>query len=36
VTNNGGSKIVEIIGAAAPVVTPLSAAAHLAELGQEP
>ena len=36
VTNYGGSKLVEIIGAAAPVVTPLSTAAHAAELGTAP
>ena len=36
VTNYGGSKIVEVIGAAAPVVTPLSTAANAGTLGKLP
>ncbi|WP_158787331.1 hypothetical protein [Granulicella sp. L46] len=36
VTNYGGSKVVEIIGAAAPVVTPLSTSANNGTLGQLP
>jgi hypothetical protein len=36
VTNYGGSKLVEIIGGAAPVVTPLSNAANSGTLGTEP
>jgi hypothetical protein len=36
VTNYGGSKIVEILGAAAPVVTPLSTSANNGTLGQLP
>jgi hypothetical protein len=36
VTNYGGSKIVEVIGAAAPVVTPLSTAANAGTLGTLP
>lgn len=36
VTNYGGSELVEILGGAAPVVTPLSAAANAGELGTEP
>jgi hypothetical protein len=36
VTNFGGSELVEVIGAAAPVVTPLSAAATAGTLGKLP
>jgi hypothetical protein len=36
VTNYGGSQIVEVIGAAAPVVTPLSTAANSGKLGTLP
>lgn len=36
VTNYGGSKLVEIVGAAAPVVTPLSNAANNGQLGTAP
>jgi hypothetical protein len=36
VTNYTGSQLVEIIGAAAPVVTPLSSAANNGDLGQQP
>jgi hypothetical protein len=36
VTNYGGSKIVEVIGAAAPMVTPLSTAANAGTLGTLP
>ncbi|HSY36271.1 MAG TPA: hypothetical protein VK814_11015 [Acidobacteriaceae bacterium] len=36
VTNFSGSKLVEIIGGAAPVVTPLSTAANDGKLGTEP
>jgi hypothetical protein len=36
VTNYGGSKLVEILGAAAPVVTPFSASANNGTLGQLP
>jgi hypothetical protein len=36
VTNYGGSKLVEILGAAAPVVTPFSTSANNATLGKLP
>jgi hypothetical protein len=36
VTNYGGSKVVEILGAAGPVVTPLSASANNGTLGKLP